>query len=71
MTLSQGWMLPYLLAADDLTWKRWSHWCDLMLARAVAGGGIQAAVGMNRETPGTRETEFAAKERKKRKELNR
>lgn len=39
-SLSHGWMLPYLLAADDLTWKRWSHWYDLILAHAVIGDGI-------------------------------
>jgi hypothetical protein len=38
--LSHGWMLPYLLAADDFTWKRWSHWYDLMQAGKIAGNGI-------------------------------
>lgn len=38
--LSHGWMLPYLLAADDFTWKRWSHWYDLMRDGQIIGDGI-------------------------------
>ena len=52
--LSHGWMLPYLLAADDLTWKRWSHWYDLMLARAVMGDGIPQVQWCSHGNPAAR-----------------
>ena len=26
--LEHGWLLPYLLLADDLTWKRWNYWFE-------------------------------------------
>lgn len=38
--LSHGWMLPYLIAADDFTWKRWGHWYDLMQAGEILGDAI-------------------------------
>jgi hypothetical protein len=25
-----GWLLPYLLAADDFLWRRWTHWFETM-----------------------------------------
>jgi len=38
--LAHGWLLPYLLATDDFTWKRWTHWYELVLARRVIGEAI-------------------------------
>ncbi len=29
-TLAHGWLLPYLLQADTLTWGRWDYWFQLM-----------------------------------------
>lgn len=31
--LQHGWMLPYLIELDALSWRRWEHWCK------VAGEG--------------------------------
>ena len=28
--LWHGWLLPYLLAADDFLWQRWRHWFETM-----------------------------------------
>jgi hypothetical protein len=38
--LEHGWLLPYLLLADDFTWKRWSYWHDVMQSRRVIGDTI-------------------------------
>jgi hypothetical protein len=35
--LSHGWLLPYLLAADDFLWRRWQHWFETMSAQKVVG----------------------------------
>ncbi len=34
-TLSHGWLLPWLLAADDFLWQRWGHWHETMCARQI------------------------------------
>jgi hypothetical protein len=33
--LERGWLLPYLLHADTLTWQRWEYWTELMEAGEV------------------------------------
>lgn len=33
--LTAGWLLPYLLAADDLLWHRWDHWARTLMAGKV------------------------------------
>ena len=33
--LSHGWMLPYLLAADQFLWQRWAHWFETMSERRI------------------------------------
>ena len=38
--LEHGWLLPYLLLADDLTWKRWNYWFEMMQAQRVVGNTI-------------------------------
>jgi hypothetical protein len=30
--LQHGWLLPYLLQADDFLWQRWTHWHETALA---------------------------------------
>lgn len=30
--LSWGWMLPYLLGLEDMTWQRWEYWAQTKLA---------------------------------------
>jgi hypothetical protein len=35
--LKHGWLLPYLLHADSLMWRRWEHWFDTMQAGEVIG----------------------------------
>ena len=39
LKLEHGWLLPFLLLAEDSLWGRWSHWHDMMLA-----GGIIAPI---------------------------
>ena len=36
-TLQHGWLLPYLLLAEDALWGRWNHWHEMMLAGRVIG----------------------------------
>lgn len=38
--LEHGWLLPYLLLTDDLTWKRWNYWFEMMQAKRVIGNTI-------------------------------
>jgi hypothetical protein len=52
--LSHGWMLPYLLAADDFTWKRWSHWHDLMQAGKIGGNAIPQIQWCSHGSPAAR-----------------
>lgn len=33
--LQHGWLLPYLLEADDFLWKRWHHWFETASAKKV------------------------------------
>lgn len=33
--LKHGWLLPYLLAADQFLWGRWDHWFDTRSARVL------------------------------------
>jgi hypothetical protein len=33
--LERGWLLPYLLRCDELTWDRWGYWYRLMLKGAL------------------------------------
>jgi hypothetical protein len=33
--LSHGWLLPYLLAADEFLWQRWRHWFETASAKQV------------------------------------
>ena len=33
--LSHGWLLPYLLAADDFLWQRWQHWFETMTGQRI------------------------------------
>lgn len=52
--LPHGWMLPYLLAADDFTGKRWSHWYDLMQAGKIVGDGIPQIQWCSHASPSAR-----------------
>jgi hypothetical protein len=52
--LLHGWILPHLLATDDFTWKRWSHWYDLMQARKIVGDGIPQIQWCSRGSPAAR-----------------
>ena len=36
-TLQHGWLLPYLLLAEDSLWGRWNHWHEMMLAGRIIG----------------------------------
>ncbi len=38
--LKHGWLLQFLLATDDFTWRRWSRWHEMMLAGKVVGDSI-------------------------------
>lgn len=38
--LQRGWILPYLLEADQLTWQRWVYWFELMEAGQLGGRPI-------------------------------
>lgn len=31
----RGWLLPYLLKADAMTWRRWEHWAEVMTAGQI------------------------------------
>lgn len=33
----RGWLLPYLLAYDDLLWKRWSYWLEIKERGTIEG----------------------------------
>jgi hypothetical protein len=33
--LCHGWLLPYLLAADEFLWQRWQHWFETMSAERI------------------------------------
>lgn len=33
--LQHGWMLPYLLQLDELSWGRWEHWSNLMTRGSI------------------------------------
>lgn len=35
--LTHGWLLPYLLSADEFLWQRWHHWFETMSAQRVIG----------------------------------
>lgn len=35
----KGWLLPFLLAYDDLLWGRWAYWTDLLLTGNIKGSG--------------------------------
>lgn len=36
-SLQHGWLLPYLLHADDCLWQRWNHWFDTASAGKLIG----------------------------------
>jgi N-6 DNA Methylase len=33
--LKHGWLLPYVLTADQFLWRRWEHWFDTTRARKI------------------------------------
>src|SRR5436190_11411552 len=35
--LHHGWLLPYLLAANEFLWQRWHHWFETMSAQKLIG----------------------------------
>ena len=37
LNLEHGWLLPFLLLAEDALWGRWQHWHDTMQAGRVIG----------------------------------
>ena len=34
-SLQHGWLLPFLLLAEDALWGRWNHWHEMMLAGRI------------------------------------
>lgn len=50
--LSRGWMLPYLIRLDDLTWQRWEHWSRIMFAGEINGDVIPPIVWVGEERNG-------------------
>jgi len=36
-TFQHGWLLPFLLLAEDALWGRWNHWHEMMLAGRIIG----------------------------------
>lgn len=38
--LSWGWLLPYLMGLDDMTWERWNYWAETKLAGRLLERGI-------------------------------
>jgi len=59
--LSHGWMLPYLLGIDDLSWRRWAHWQKVMEADALIDDPIPQIswTGEERNGPGRKMLEKA------------
>lgn len=35
----KGWLLPFLLGYDQLYWKRWDYWLDILEKGTIAGSG--------------------------------
>lgn len=33
--LAHGWMLPYLIGLDDMSWGRWAHWSECMINGSI------------------------------------
>lgn len=38
--LERGWLLPYLLGLDDMTWQRWEHWARITEAGRIGDAPI-------------------------------
>lgn len=38
--LTWGWMLPYLMGLDDMTWHRWEYWAQTKIAGRLLPHGI-------------------------------
>ncbi|MDN4106681.1 N-6 DNA methylase [Paenibacillus polymyxa] len=35
----KGWLLPFLLAYDDLLWGRWDYWLNIQMKGTISGSG--------------------------------
>jgi len=53
----RGWLLPFLFAYDDLLWKRWSYWFEILKKGTIEGSGpIPQLVWADLASPGVQAT---------------